>query len=108
MRPIDIAANVSSLERAASFLKQRGVAVVYITLPAHRTYYQHINEANYQRMQETIKRMTEKHQVPYFNYLYDERFGDGDFVNSDHLNENGANKFTRILNQDVVNRLGGS
>jgi hypothetical protein len=107
MRPIDIAANVAALERACSLLKQRGVAVVFITVPAHRTYYHHINQTSYQRMQETIKRVTEKYQVPYFNYFYDDRFADDDFVNSDHLNENGANKFTRILNQDVVNRIVG-
>jgi hypothetical protein len=108
MRPIDIADNVAALERACLFLKQRGVAVVFITIPVHRTYYQRIDQANYQRMQETIKRVTEKYQVPYFNYLYDDRFNDDDFVNSDHLNDNGAYEFTRILNQDVVNRFVGS
>ena len=81
--------------------------MVFITVPAHRTYYQHINQSNYQRMQETIKQLTEKCQAPYFNYLYDDRFGDDDFVNSDHLNESGANKFTRILDQDVINRFVG-
>lgn len=55
-------------------------------------------------MQETLKQISEKDGVPYFNYLRDERFTTQDFVDSDHLNKRGAEKFTRILNEDVVKR----
>jgi hypothetical protein len=55
-------------------------------------------------MQETIKQITEKYGVPYFNYLRDDRFTEEDFVNSDHLNNKGAEKFSYILNEDVVKR----
>lgn len=107
MRPIDIAANLSALERACARLEQKNVAVVFITIPAHRTYYQRINQDNYQRMQETIKKTAGKCHAPYLNHLYDQRFDGADFLNSDHLNEKGALKFTKILDEDVVKKYLG-
>ncbi|HSE24676.1 MAG TPA: hypothetical protein VLB68_23645 [Pyrinomonadaceae bacterium] len=104
MRPVDLPANVAALERTCAMLKQRNVSVVFITVPTHHTYYDHINPQSYQRMQDTIKQMTGKFGVPYFNYLRDERFATEDFINSDHLNSRGAEKFSRILNEDVVKR----
>ena len=104
MRPADLPANVAALERTCAMLKKRNVSVVFITVPTHHTYYEHINPQSYQRMQDTIKQMTGKFGVPYFNYLRDERFTTEDFINSDHLNSRGAEKFSRILNEDVVKR----
>ena len=40
-------------------------------------------------------------------YLRDERFTTEDFFNIDHLNRRGAEKFSRILNEDVVKRYVG-
>ena len=102
MRPADMQANIATLERTSAMLKQRNVSVVFITVPTHHTYYDHINPKTYKRMQDTIKQITEKLGVPYFNYLRDERFSREDFFNSDHLNSRGAEKFSRILNEDVV------
>jgi hypothetical protein len=104
MRQVDLAANVAALERTCDVLKQRNVSVVFITVPTHHTYYDHINPKSYQRMQDTINEITEKYGVPYFNYLRDERFTTDDFFNSDHLNRRGAEKFSRILNADVVKK----
>jgi hypothetical protein len=102
MRQGDLLYNVAALERGCALLKRRNVSVVFITVPTHHTYYAQINVTSYQRMQETIKQITEKYGVPYFNYLRDDRFTESDFTNSDHLNERGAEKFSQILNQDVV------
>ena len=104
MRRVDLRPNVAALESACALLKRRNVSVVFITVPTHHTYYDHIDATSYQRMQDTIKEMTERYGVPYFNYLHDARFTTEDFFNSDHLNERGAEKFSRILNEDVVKR----
>ncbi len=107
MRPIDIADNVSALERACTRLEEKKVAVIFITIPAHRSYYQWINQDNYQRMQQTMNQIAGNCRAPYMNYFYDKRFADDDFVNSDHLNEKGAAKFTKILDEDVVKKYLG-
>jgi hypothetical protein len=104
MRQADLQTNLAALERAISLLKRKDVATVFITIPTHRTYFTQINMVSYQRMQATIKQTSDKYQIQYFNYLYDERFGDGDFVDSDHLNKKGAEKFTQIINEDIVKK----
>ena len=50
-------------------------------------------------MQKNIKILSSKYNVKYFNYFFDERFTDVDFVNSDHLDAYGAEKFTKILEE---------
>jgi hypothetical protein len=104
MRQSDLVYNIAALERGCSLLKQRNVSVVFITVPTHHTYYENINATGYQRMQEAIKQISEKYGVPYFNYLRDDRFTEEDFIDSDHLNGRGAEKFTRILDEDVVKK----
>jgi hypothetical protein len=104
MRQGELPSNVAALERACTLLKRRNVSVVFITVPVHHTYYDQINVTSYQRMQETIKQISANSGVPYFNYLRDEGFTTEDFIDSDHLNERGAEKFSRILNEDVVKR----
>jgi Protein of unknown function (DUF1574) len=103
MRQVDLINNIAALERLCELLKRRNVSAVFITVPTHHSYYDHINVTSYQRMQETIKQFTGKYGVPYFNYLRDDRFTLEDFVDSDHLSKRGAEKFSHILNQDVVN-----
>ena len=107
MRQVDLLPNIAALERVCALLKRRNVSVVFITVPTHHTYYDQINVTSYQRMQQTIKQITERDGVPFFNYLRDDRFTKEDFVNSDHLNKQGAEKFSQILNQDVVKRYVG-
>jgi len=58
-----------------------------------------IDKEKYLEMQKNIKILSSKYNVKYFNYFFDERFTDVDFVNSDHLDAYGAEKFTKILEE---------
>jgi len=104
MRQSALPFNVAALERGCELLKERNVTVVFITVPTDRTYYEHINVKSYQRMQETIKQISDKYGVRYFNYLRDHRFAPEDFIDSDHLNGRGAEKFAHILNEEVIDK----
>lgn len=104
MHERDIARNVAALESACSMLSARNITVVFVTLPVHHTYSDYIQPANYQRMQQTIAELTAKYHIEYFNYFFDRRFTDEDFANSDHLNVRGADKFSRILEDEVIKR----
>jgi hypothetical protein len=100
----NIAANVKALERVCAELKARKIAVVFITTPLHETYAARMQAAPLQRMQETIRGLSDKYQIEYFNYMFDRRFSTPDFFNSDHLNPQGAEKFSRILDEDIIRR----
>jgi len=60
------------------------------------------------RMQRAIADLCAAHRVRYFNYFEDPRFVVSDFQNSDHLNEQGAIKFTRIVDSDIVPVIEGA
>ena len=54
-------------------------------------------------MYEVIRKFQKECAVPYFDYLKDPRFVADDFYDSNHLSDIGAEKFTKILNEDIKN-----
>ena len=104
MRDSSIPINVEYLEQSCRLLAEKNITVVFLTIPTHSTYYDNINQKKYQGMQETIKQLSEKHKIEYFNYMLDPRFKDTDFIDSDHLNKVGAEKFTKIINQEIIRK----
>ncbi len=55
-------------------------------------------------MQETIKQLSEKYKIEYFNHLFDSRFEARDFANSDHLSAAGAEKFSKIIDLKTIQK----
>ena len=53
----------------------------------------------YLRNMEDIRSICETHNIPYWPYNDDERFTREDFFNPDHLNKQGAAKFSRLLDE---------
>jgi hypothetical protein len=54
-------------------------------------------------MYSTIEMIKNKYHLSYFNHFKDDRFVEDDFWDDDHLNDVGAEKFTRILNEEIKN-----
>ena len=51
-------------------------------------------------MIETCENVANKNEnVEYYNFTYDSRFTREDYYNSDHLNDEGASKFSLIINE---------
>ena len=55
-------------------------------------------------MYELTYQFQKEFDIPYFDYLRDQRFCANDFYDSNHLSDIGAIKFTKILNDDI-NRI---
>lgn len=108
MRQEHLAENERILEDIAQQLARRGIGLALVTLPVSRFYAEGMDAATYQRMQETLTGICAKNQLSYFNYAFDRRFSDQDFYDGDHLNSAGAQKFSRLLKEDVVSRFFGS
>jgi len=93
--------NINYLKKMIELAKSKGVTVVLITTPVAPDYFDNVNSKEYNLMQNTIKKITEEYNVKYFNYFLDKNFTPDDFFNSDHLNVEGAEKFSKILNADI-------
>ena len=99
-----IARNYQYLDGLFSVLKERNIQAVIITTPCYHTYYDNLKPELYQRMQSEIEALRQKYGLEYDNYLKDERFTAEDFADSDHLNTQGAEKFSTILKNEVVKK----
>ena len=102
MHPENIKVNMDLLSELIEKCQSHGVQIVFITTPVYHYYYEHIDPFKYKRMQEMINYLVSKYHIFYFNYLKDARFINSDFFNRDHLNSNGAEKFTKIINDDFI------
>lgn len=99
-----IAQNRQYLDELFTELKLRNIQAVLVTTPNFHTYYDNLNPERYLRMQNEIQSLQQKYGLEYYNYMKDERFVAEDFGDSNHLNTQGAEKFTRILKNEVIGK----
>jgi hypothetical protein len=105
MAETNIAYNRALLLKAICLCKDAGVVPILITTPVYHTYRDHIDRDKFERMQKVIHGLCIETSVKYFNYFADHRFDVDDFHDNDHLNAQGAEKFSKILDQEVLQNL---
>ena len=87
--------------------REIGARPVLVTVPYTRVYTDTIKEKDpkfFDDFYSVIDEVRQKTGVEYYDYAFDERFCDNYnlFVNSDHLNKEGARRFTNILLREVL------
>lgn len=93
--------HLAALTRIADFCAQKGARLILVTTPCHEKYTRRLKPYQLKRMHELTSQLIKTRHVTYLDYLYDQRFGDDDFFDADHLSDVGAVKFTQILNADI-------
>lgn len=90
---------VSALYNIINLCKSKNLHVVLITTPYLLEYNEQVPADCLQDFHAIIQEVQQETGVKYFNYANDIRFVNDYklFMNSDHLNRNGAAKFTSIL-----------
>lgn len=101
MSNIDDLHNMDYLKEIIHFCKSYDIMLVLITTPCWHTYYENVNQQQITKMYELIKQIQMDYNVPYLDYLKDNRFVSEDFADPQHLSDNGAEKFTKILQQTI-------
>lgn len=97
---------VDALVSMINLCKEKKAKVVLITTPYLSEYTDYIKEHDpkfFNDYYNLINRISRDNNVPYYDYAFDKRFS-GDhslFMNADHLNKDGALKFTNILNNET-------
>ena len=99
-----VAQNSEYLDELFDAVRRQNISAVIVTTPCFHTYYDNINPEKYLRMQNAIQTLSQKYNLKYYNYLKDERFVAEDFADSDHLSTPGAEKFSRILKDEVIGK----
>ncbi len=97
--------NEENLENLIKNAQKNNVKIILVTPPVFASYARHIDSQIYEYMQGATKEISEKYTTSYFNYLEDTRFVESDYSDVDHLNTQGAEKFSRIVNTEVLGNL---
>lgn len=100
-----LASNVMALNEIAKELNSRNIKMVIVTTPVYKTYYENVSKENYDVMTNAIVVIEKKYPVKSFIYFQDNRFEISDFMDNDHLNEDGARKFSYILKDEVIDEI---
>jgi hypothetical protein len=93
--------NVSYLKELLSALRQRGIEAVFVTLPVSPDYSIGMNKEYWARTQADTKSIAAEFGVRYFCFLNVPDLGPQDFFDTDHLNRQGALRFTEMLRRGM-------
>jgi hypothetical protein len=105
MRAESLIQNQTELEALAARLSQRGVRLVMAWVPVAPGYTEMFGQATLTDARAAVAALEQRAGVRFFDYSRDPRFGRQDFFNADHLDENGARKWSAILADEVVTPL---
>lgn len=103
-KPENLEFNIPLLNSFIEKCKSKEIEVILFTPPAFHNYYDYINPEKYQLLQNEISQIMRKYDIYYHDFLKDPRFNASDFYSIDHVNDLGAEKFSRIMNV-IVNDL---
>jgi hypothetical protein len=96
--------NVKIVDEIISIAKSKNVKVIFYTCPAYKTYVSQLNQEQLQKTILTIKGIQNLNtNVLYYNFLNDAKFTAKDFYDADHLNEIGAEKFSKKIDSIIIN-----
>lgn len=89
----------------AELAKNQGAKLILLSTPMYKTYNKSTNPIVIKEMEYFVASLKQKYpNVEYYDYSADERFVDEDFFNSSHLTDIGANKFSKIVKEEVLDR----
>ena len=94
--------NKDFLIKSILFCKNKRINVILITPPLYNTYLSQIPDYSINEVDSLINKICGDYQIKWFNYSADKRFNIKDFLNDNHLNSNGAEKFSKIINTEIL------
>lgn len=93
--------NAQNVDSIAEWCKQRDVQLVILATPVCAEYNRRMNTAQHHFLQQLYLHCQQQYQVEILDYSTDQRFQDNDFFDPDHLSDQGARKFSRLLKNDL-------
>jgi len=97
---VDFSANAARLNRIIVQCKNRNVEVVIVSLPQSQLYTSGLNRKKLNLIFATCHQFAAQNDnVRYLNLFEDRRFTDQDFFDADHLNDVGAVKCSKVVDE---------
>lgn len=93
----------SDLEDFIKILQAKKITPILLTMPCHKEYVKALNKNMLKRAEADYQKLAQKYQLEYWNYL-NFPMERTDFHDCDHLNLKGAEKFSKVLNQRLMQK----
>ena len=93
--------NIGALHSIAGWCRQQRVALVLLMPPVTQAYTQKASAWQLAFVDSVVNSCQQRYGAVVIDYSCDRRFTDLDFFDSDHLNDQGATKFTHILRDRI-------
>lgn len=94
--------NVAIINQIIALAKAKNAKVIFYTSPAYITYTSQLNKKQLQKTIATTRAIASLNpNVSYYNFLNDSSFTAHDFCDADHLNEIGAEKFSKKMDSII-------
>jgi hypothetical protein len=97
--------NTVFLNKIIEKCQQNSVKIILMGTPLYRTYSTKIPLKIKKQHQDLISKIIHKFGIQYYDFSNSKRFNLKDFKNDNHLNPNGAKKFTIIIDSIVNNPI---
>jgi len=94
--------SLSSLEELIRELSKNRIKVFLVESPVCSTYSKYCDTAILSKNFTIINNLVEKYNCSYKSYFTDKRFSISDFADNDHLNVEGARKFSTIIDVELL------
>jgi hypothetical protein len=94
--------NLKLLSNIFTECDKMGVHPIIFTPPAWKSYRDNIDIKQFSMMKTSLASVLKKYaNVKYYDFMEDDRFHKVDYKDADHLNDIGAKKLTRILDEII-------
>lgn len=98
-----VVTNLQYLHSIISSCEERGVKVLLLTTPTYNTYVESLDVLQLNEMVDICQQLdADNEHVIYLNWLQNDAFNEDDFFDADHLNEYGAEKLTKMLDEYIL------
>lgn len=94
--------SINSLGNIAKLCQLNGIRLILVTPPAYISYRQNIEASRLAEIISEVEKLQSTYaNISYSNYFDDPRFTASDFFDADHLNHQGAEKLSRLINNEI-------
>ena len=100
------AKNLEYWQRIANIAQAKNIKIVVARLPAHETYFTHLDPVKESKFVDAITQFAERNHARFVDYTRDKRFELDDYTYmTDHMNPQGAAKFSSAFDREVLQSM---
>ena len=99
--PETVKENIKIFEKYLELLKKHNIEPIVVVFPASKYYTNCFSKRIEDEFHSILNEFSQNYSFQYLDYFRSNLFTDEDFMDVSHLNKNGAEKFTNILDRDI-------